>query len=505
MVSKSLPNMRGQISSVLVEQQHAFPRPPRQHQQQQSQQQPPQQCRVSDSSATNTDDNGTVPNSGRSSSSSLDRSDEQDTASSSSPQPRRNGGSVVVRHANHSAHFYQLHNCDLQNLQIPAGKRQVWVRRSRKYSPTLEGLHDEILDLYHWLKPTAEETAIRWRLYNKISQILRHIWRQSEVSMYGSVATNSFLPSSDIDICVKIPDFRVHDELHKLADVLRESDSYENIVILDKTAIPIVKFTDRQTQLSIDVSFNLAYVADTVKWIRRKLQELPLLEPLLLLLKQLLTQNNLNNPFNGGLPSYALVVMLVYFLENIRSDSKSLTKMKSTDCACLLGRRPLGILFHYFLYYYGYALNPACFGIRVVPHMELMVKEELVQQFGDANMFTSGFCIADPVQTGNNIGRGAHNVVAIRFAFCQAYNYIMHVIAYCTMLSEEYKRCYWGPMLSLIIQFDDLSIVARRTENIRIVRQLLWQHAERRKKRRQNAVVGAESGDDQEEDDLGDC
>ncbi|KAL3095138.1 hypothetical protein niasHT_025431 [Heterodera trifolii] len=533
MVSKSAPTMRYQLNGVIVEQQphcvaDAFSPPShhhrhhlnhqQQHQQLQHNQQQQQhlvmlqQCRISDGSAANTEDTGTQPNSGRSSSSSSERSVEQDTASSSSPQPKsssnNSGDSVVVHHANNSTHFYYMHNFNQQNLspqQVSEVKRQVWVRRNRKYAPTLEGLHDEILDLYQWLKPTAEETAIRWSLYNKISRILRHVWHQAEVSMYGSVATNSFLPSSDIDICVKISDFRIHDELPKLADVLRTTNLFDNIVILDKTAVPIVKFTDRQTQLSIDVSFNLTHVADTVKWIRRKLNELPLLEPLLLLLKQLLSQNNLNNPFNGGLPSYALVVMLVYFLENIRFD-KGLPKL--TDCATLLGRRPLGILFHYFLYYYGFALNPACFGIRVAQNMELVPREELVHQFGDPSMFTSGFCIADPVQTDNNIGRGAHNVVAIRCAFWQAYNSIVQVIAYCAGLDEQLKRCYCGPLLSLILHFD-VAMVARRANTVAIARRLLFQlvkQANRRRvhqRRQLKQQQQPEDGDDQQQQDDG--
>ena len=68
------------------------------------------------------------------------------------------------------------------SLQRP---RPKWARR--KYSPSFEGLHDEIMDLYTWLKPTAEEIGCRWKLFKKISAILKEIWPSAEVRMFGSV------------------------------------------------------------------------------------------------------------------------------------------------------------------------------------------------------------------------------------------------------------------------------------------------------------------------------
>lgn len=81
-------------------------------------------------------------------------------------------------------------------------------------------------------------------------------------------------------------------------------------------AFPLVKCTDQLTQLNIDINFNINGRIDrTVGWIRDKLDFMPHLEPLLLVLKLFLAQRGLNNPYTGGLPSYALVVMLVHYLE----------------------------------------------------------------------------------------------------------------------------------------------------------------------------------------------
>jgi non-canonical poly(A) RNA polymerase PAPD5/7 len=48
-----------------------------------------------------------------------------------------------------------------------------------------------------------------------------------------------------------------------------------------------------------------------------------LIEPLLLVLKQLLKVNGLNEPFKGGLSSYGVLLMIVGFLQQKRYDIPS--------------------------------------------------------------------------------------------------------------------------------------------------------------------------------------
>lgn len=79
--------------------------------------------------------------------------------------------------------------------------------------------------------------------------------------------------------------------------------------------MPIVKLTDKETQFNIDISFNTIRAVPTVEWIEEMKRTYPVLEPLVLVLKQFLVQRDLNQPFNGGLSSYTLIVMTVHFLK----------------------------------------------------------------------------------------------------------------------------------------------------------------------------------------------
>lgn len=97
-------------------------------------------------------------------------------------------------------------------------KNIPWIRR--KYSPDVRSLHDEVMDLYLWLKPTAEEIFLRRSVFNRISSILKLVYPDSNVSVFGSVATNLFLPTSDIDIVMEIKQFDVSC-LHVVADKMQ--------------------------------------------------------------------------------------------------------------------------------------------------------------------------------------------------------------------------------------------------------------------------------------------
>jgi DNA polymerase sigma len=99
------------------------------------------------------------------------------TSSASSTSANNNNGHLVCTN-----YFDQRPALSIQ--------RPCWARR--KYQPTIESLHDEIMDLFNWLKPTAEEIWSRRLLFNRTSDILKGIWPDSNVQMFGSVGMHIF-------------------------------------------------------------------------------------------------------------------------------------------------------------------------------------------------------------------------------------------------------------------------------------------------------------------------
>lgn len=69
--------------------------------------------------------------------------------------------------------------------------------------------------------------------------------------------------------------------------------------VLDKASVPIVKLTDRKTQVKVDISFNMQSGVQSAELIKNYKQQYPVLSKLVLVLKQFLLQRDLNEVFTG--------------------------------------------------------------------------------------------------------------------------------------------------------------------------------------------------------------
>jgi len=150
--------------------------------------------------------------------------------------------------------------------------------------------------------------------------------------------------SSDIDIVVigKLEDI----SLHGLSQLLVETGIAEmsTIKVLEKAAVsiwfgfkrsnhqtslcdslcsclwlylkvPIVKLTDKLTNVKVDISFNMETGIRAAELVKKYVGHYPTLPKLVFLLKQFLLQRDLNEVFTGGVSSYALILMTIHFLQ----------------------------------------------------------------------------------------------------------------------------------------------------------------------------------------------
>jgi non-canonical poly(A) RNA polymerase PAPD5/7 len=73
----------------------------------------------------------------------------------------------------------------------------------------------------------------------------------------------------------------------------------QSIRVLDKASVPIVKLTDRVTQVKVDISFNMQSGVQSAELIKDYKSQYPVLSKLVLVLKQFLLQRDLNEVFTG--------------------------------------------------------------------------------------------------------------------------------------------------------------------------------------------------------------
>ncbi|XP_022643352.1 non-canonical poly(A) RNA polymerase protein Trf4-1-like isoform X2 [Varroa destructor] len=314
--------------------------------------------------------------------------------------------------------IYQYPHCVARFGGLP------WKKPERQYKPGVEGLTEEIEDFFKYITPTSEEHAARESIVNQLKELITAKWPEAELHVFGSFRTNLYLPTGDIDLGSwgDIP------PLFDLERFLVEQGFCERstLRVLDKATVPLIKFRDRKTDIAVDISLNQVNCIKAADYILDSTKRFPCLSPLTMVLKQFLSERNLNEVFFGGLSSYSLVLMIITFLQ-IHEKQEMVTSEKPN----------LGQLLLDFLYFFGIKFEYEIFGLRVKQGGKLVKKEDLRRDMvyalaGAINPAQVGInpspqcmlTIEDPVTPGNDVARASYSVGTIKEEFRLAYNYL---------------------------------------------------------------------------------
>lgn len=297
---------------------------------------------------------------------------------------------------------------------VPCASGTPWKRR--EYSLGINGLHEEIMDFYEFMSPRLEEAAMRKEVVNRIETIIKNLWPSADVQIFGSFSTGLYLPTSDIDLVV----FGKwdHPPLQLLEQALRKHNVAEpdSIKVLDKATVPIIKLTDRETDVKVDISFNVRTGVKAAQFIKDCIKEYTLLPYLILVLKQFLLQRDLNEVFTGGISSYSLILMAISFLQlHPRIDARRQNEN-------------LGMLLIEFFELYGRNFNYLKTGIRIRNGGAYIAKEEIMKAMANGCR-PSMLCIEDPLLPENDVGRSSYGAIQVQQAFDYAYLVLSHTVS----------------------------------------------------------------------------
>nr|XP_055074980.1 terminal nucleotidyltransferase 4A isoform X2 [Misgurnus anguillicaudatus] len=288
--------------------------------------------------------------------------------------------------------------------------------KTRKYNPGVDGLHEEIMDFYKFMSPRPEEATMRQEVVDRIESVIKELWPTADVQIFGSFSTGLYLPTSDIDLVV----FGKWERppLQQLEQALRKHNVAEpySIKVLDKATVPIIKLTDQETEVKVDISFNVETGIKAASFIKEYVKKYTVLPYLIFVLKQFLLQRDLNEVFTGGISSYSLILMVISFLQlHPRIDARN-PKMN------------LGILLIEFFELYGRHFNYLKTGIRIKDGGAYMAKEDIMKAMSNGYR-PSMLCIEDPLLPGNDVGRSSYGAMQVKDAFEYAYIILGHAVS----------------------------------------------------------------------------
>ncbi len=124
------------------------------------------------------------------------------------------------------------------------------------HSEGLVKLHNEILQFSEYIAPTMEELFMRNEIILRVGRVIREQLAKAEVEVFGSYKTGLFLPTSDIDMVVFGEWKTLPLNLLKEALIRERITDQDNIKVLDKASVPIIKIVESRTELKVrELSF----------------------------------------------------------------------------------------------------------------------------------------------------------------------------------------------------------------------------------------------------------
>ncbi|KAL3916107.1 MAG: hypothetical protein SGILL_005331 [Bacillariaceae sp.] len=173
----------------------------------------------------------------------------------------------------------------------------------------------------------------------RFSRLVKTIWPRAQVKLYGSYMSGLCVPSSDLDFVVCLP--AVHKKDVALAPGVLEGRNAINessqkvlarelkgeswidprsIKLIERTIVPVIKVATKDTRarlIHLDISFDSPehHGLEANQMVAAILEELPLIRPLMLVLKSFMLDRDLLSAYTGGLSSYCLFLMLARYLQ----------------------------------------------------------------------------------------------------------------------------------------------------------------------------------------------
>ncbi|CDH50046.1 poly rna polymerase cid14 [Lichtheimia corymbifera JMRC:FSU:9682] len=290
----------------------------------------------------------------------------------------------------------------------------------------------EVQSIVRYLEPTKGEKTLRDFLVYRIKETIESAFPGSEVEVFGSFATDMYLPNSDIDMVVQGSGVN----LKLIARRLERAGIADNMQMILHAQVPVIKFEDSLTRIKVDIITDSDSGVSAAECITSMMRKQPGLRPLTLLIKHYLMLKGLNEVFSGGMGGYAIVCMVMSFLQmHPKISTGQIDPLKN-----------LSTLLIEFFQLYGLLFNLEDVGICVKGKGQYFEKRNILSRQGRP-LFT----IRDPMNLNNDLGMKSYNAYSVVRQFRFAYSSMTFKIFDLEENSHNHHRYYPRKDVSLSI------------------------------------------------------
>ncbi|KAI5917343.1 hypothetical protein F4810DRAFT_60744 [Camillea tinctor] len=279
-------------------------------------------------------------------------------------------------------------------------------------------LHKEIMDFYEYVRPRDYEERIRQEMLSRLSSLLKRKWPDADIYAFGSFMSGLYLPTADMDIAIcsdsfvkrGIPKYHTKSCLFTLRSFFHyhKIAFQDDIEVIHKAKVPLVKYTDSVTALKVDISFEKMDGHRAVQTFLDWKERYPAMPILVAIIKHFLLMRGLNEPVNGGIGGFTVICMVVNLLN----------QMPQVQSGSMIPEHHLNEVLMEFFDYYGNRFQYKTVAIRMNPPG--LVNKSEVNNIVYRN--PDRLSIIDPNNPDNDISGGSSNTETILGHFSKAYS-----------------------------------------------------------------------------------
>ena len=188
---------------------------------------------------------------------------------------------------------------------------------------------------------------------------------------YMDLKTGLSLPNSDIDILIlskneannidaNANNYKyLYNSLKQIYDKLKEKKDFSYLELI-AAKVPIIKCKYKETNITVDISIFKKNGASAAEQLEKIINIHPEIRPLILVIKYMLRQRNLNEIYKGGASSFILFSLIYYYIIDVNKRVIDRINKGQNEKQLSLGNLLLG-----FFNFYGYDFNYKKLGISI--------------------------------------------------------------------------------------------------------------------------------------------
>lgn len=281
------------------------------------------------------------------------------------------------------------------------------------YAYIYDELHKNIKAFAQEHETYTEQTKkIFKRLINEIKRIISRKYPKIEIRAYGSHETGLAMPWSDIDLVMVNRNVNpdnpfAGDDNHLMMNIETllggNKEVIKDIKYIKGAAVPVIKLTSTAEFLNRKVDITLRECKDSqhsgemcVALVKQYIKIYKMFKPMVLVLKQLIFTAKVHDPYQGGLSSYGLILLVVAYLQ-YKQYCNLLIEDKEPN---------LGFLFVDFLNMYS---SMKLSNLEMYPLKANEIPKEITIR--NKTSAINGIVIYDPLDFNNNVTKSTYNVV----------------------------------------------------------------------------------------------